>query len=112
MTNATTPPESTPEITSDDKLWGALSYFALIAIILLLTPDKIKRPFVKFHAVQAIAFSVVLAVASIILGVIPVIQCFTPLLWLVLLWPALDAYRGNYTQIPVVTDFIKKQGWV
>jgi uncharacterized membrane protein len=112
MTNETIPPVASPEITSDDKLWGALSYFTLIAIIMLLTPDKIKRPFIKFHAIQAIAFGVVLVVASIILGVIPIVQCFTPLLWLVLFWPALDAYRGNYTQVPVVTDFIKKQGWV
>jgi uncharacterized membrane protein len=112
MTNEPLPPQANPELTSDDKLWGALSYFALIAIIMLLMPDKIKRPFIKFHAIQAIACSVVLFVASLILSIIPVVQCFTPLLWLVLLWPALDAYRGNYTVIPVVTDFIKKQGWV
>jgi uncharacterized membrane protein len=112
MTDATVPPVANPEITQDDKLWGALCYFPLIAIIMFLMPDKIKRPFIKFHAIQSLAFSVVLVVASIILGVIPIIQCFTPLIWLVMLWPALDAYRGNYTQLPVVTDFIKKQGWV
>jgi uncharacterized membrane protein len=112
MTTAATPPETNPEITQDDKLWGALSYFPLIAIIMLLMPDKIKRPFIKFHAFQALALGVVLVVVNILLGFIPVIGCFTPFIWLVMLWPALDAYRGNYTQIPVVTDFIKKQGWV
>ena len=112
MTDATTPPEATPGITQDDKLWGALSYFPLIAIIMLLMPDKIKRPFIKFHAIQALAIGLVLVIVNIVLAWIPVVGCFTPLLWLVMLWPALDAYRGNYTQIPVVTDFIKKQGWV
>ena len=116
MTNESANPELTPgvepEITSDDKLWGALSYFALIAIIMLLTDDKKKRPFIKYHAVQAIAFSVVLAIVSIILGIIPVVQCITPLIWLVLLWPAISAYGGNYTVIPIITDFIKKQGWI
>jgi uncharacterized membrane protein len=112
MTNDTSTPEITPEITSDDKLWGALSYFALIAIIVLVTEEKKKRPFIKFHAMQSIALSIVLIIASIILGLIPFIQCITPFLWLILFWPAIDAYRGNYTQIPLVTDFIKKQGWV
>lgn len=104
--------EATPEITSDDKLWGALSYFALIAIIMLLTEDKKSRPFIKYHAVQAIAFSVVLVIANIIFSMVPGIRCFTPLIWLVLLWPAISAYGGNYTVIPVITDFIKKQKWV
>jgi uncharacterized membrane protein len=112
VTDENLTPDSAQEITSDDKLWGALSYFALIAIIMLLTEDKKNRPFIKYHAVQAIAFSVVLAVASIILGIIPVVQCFTPLLWLILIWPAVGAYGGNYTVIPVISDFIKKQGWV
>jgi len=35
-----------------------------------------------------------------------------PVLWLATLWPAFDSYNGNFTQIPVVTDFIKKQNWV
>jgi uncharacterized membrane protein len=79
---------------------------------MLLTEDKKARPFIKYHAVQAIAFSVVLAVVSIVVGLIPFVQCLTPLLWLVLIWPAVGAYGGKYVVIPVITDFIKKQGWV
>ncbi|HEY5156503.1 MAG TPA: hypothetical protein VII93_00865, partial [Anaerolineales bacterium] len=44
------------DITSDDKIWAALGYpVFIIAIIMLLMEDKKKRPFIKFHAVQALA---------------------------------------------------------
>jgi len=45
--------------------------------------------------------------------VIPLIAIIVlSLLWLVSFWPAYDAYKGNYTELPVITNFIKKQGWV
>jgi hypothetical protein len=31
--------------------------------------------------------------------------------WFVTFWPAFDSYKGNYTQLPVITNFIKNQGW-
>lgn len=105
-------PPVTSEVSSDDRLWGALSYFTLIAIIMLLMDDKRARPFIKFHAVQAIAFAVVLAVLSIILGWIPFLGCIVPFFWLILLWPAIGAYQGKYVELPVITNFIRKQGWV
>jgi uncharacterized protein len=101
-------------VTSDDRLWSALGYpIALIAIVMLLMEEKKTRPFIKFHAVQAIAFNVVLWVVIFLLSFVTLgfgALC-VPLLWLVTLWPAIDSYRGNYTQIPVITNFIKKQGW-
>jgi uncharacterized membrane protein len=103
---------SVPEITSDDKLLGAVSYFAIVAIILLLLEDKRSRPFIKYHAVQSIALSIILFVITVILGWIPIVNCFVPLIWLVLLWPAIDAFQGHYTVIPVVSDFLRRQGLV
>ena len=105
-------PAELPDITSDDKLWGLLSYFFIIAIIVLLMDDKKNRPFIKFHAVQGIALSIGLTVISVVLGFIPFVGCISPFLWLVLLWPAIGAFQGKYTNIPFITDFIKKQGWV
>ena len=112
MTPEAPTPESTSEITSDDKLWGALSYFPLIAIIMLLIEDKKNRPFIKFNAVQAIALGVVLFVINLVLGLIPVIACVTPLIWLVVLWPAFIAFGGKYPELPFISNFIRKQGWV
>ncbi len=107
--------QMSPEITSDDKLWSALGYvIPLIAIIVLFIEDKKDRPFIRFHAVQALAFNVVLWVLIFIISLVTLgfgALC-APLLWLVSFWPAYDAYKGNYTELPVITNFIKKQGWV
>ncbi|MFC2054076.1 DUF4870 domain-containing protein [Chloroflexota bacterium] len=99
------------DITSDDKLWAALGYpIPLVAIIALLLEDKKERPFIRFHAIQSLAFNIVLWVLIVLLS-IPTVGCVS-ILWLITLWPAYDSYQGNFTEIPVVTNFIKKQGWV
>jgi uncharacterized membrane protein len=104
-----------PELTSDDKLWAALGYpISPLAVIALLMEDKKARPFIKYHAVQAIAFNIVLYVLIAIISVVTLgfgAIC-APLLWLVVLWPAISAYQGKYLEIPVITNFIKKQNWV
>lgn len=103
------------EITNDDKLWAALGYpIPIVAIIALLMEEKKDRPFLKFHAVQSIAFNVaiwiiILILATVILGIGSVCA---PVIWLVTLWPAFDSYNGKYTEIPVITNLIKSQGWV
>ena len=103
------------EITHDDKLWSALGYpIPIVAIIVLLMDEKKNRPFIKFHAIQAIAFNIVWWALIFILSAVTLgfgAMC-APLLWLVTLWPAYDSYQGNYTEIPVITKFIKNQGWV
>jgi uncharacterized membrane protein len=103
------------EPTSDDKLWSALGYpIPIIALIALLMEDKKARPFIKYHAVQALAFNIVLWIIIFVVSVITlgVASICAPAIWLVTLWPAYDAYRSNYTEIPVISNFIKKQGWV
>jgi uncharacterized membrane protein len=103
------------DITSDDRLWAALGYpIPLIALIAILMDDKNERPFIRYHAVQAIVFSVVLWTAILLLGIVTLgigTMC-SPVLWLISLWPAYDAYQGNYTELPVITNFIKNRGWV
>jgi uncharacterized membrane protein len=105
---------TSPDITSDDKLWAALGYpIPLIAIIVLLMEEKKNRPFIRFHAIQSIAFNVVLWVLIFLVSTVTLgfgAVC-APLLWLVTLWPAFDSYKGNYTEVPVITNFIKNQGW-
>ena len=104
-----------PEITSNGRLLSALGYpIPLIAIIVLLMEEERARPFIKFHAVQALAFNVVLYVLIFIVSAVTLgfgAIC-APLLWLVTLWPAFDSYKGNYTEVPVITNFIKNQGWM
>lgn len=103
------------QITNDDKLWAALGYpIPIVAILALLMEEKKDRPFVKFHAVQSIVFNVAIWVIIIILSAVTlgIGAVCAPVVWLVTLWPAFDSYNGNLTEIPLITDFIKNQGWV
>jgi uncharacterized membrane protein len=103
------------DITDNDKLMAAISYpIPIVGIVILLSESMKVRPFQKFHAVQCLAFWVVVTVIGIILSII---TCgfgslFFPILWVVSLWPAYKAYQGEYMEMPVITDFIRKQGWV
>ncbi|PKN93148.1 MAG: hypothetical protein CVU44_12025 [Chloroflexi bacterium HGW-Chloroflexi-6] len=100
--------EFNSEITSDDKLWGLLSWlFApIVGVIVLLMDDKKNRPFLKYHAVSSIAFTVVAYVITTL-----TVGCGAVIL-LLNIWFAIKAYQGEYVTIPVITDFVKKQGWV
>ena len=110
------------DVTSDDKLWAALGYpIWPIAIVMLLMEEKKNRPFIKYHAVQSLALNVVLIIGVVILGCILAAITFfiaggggvlAGVLWFVTLWPAIEAYNGKYLEIPVITNFIKNQGWV
>jgi uncharacterized membrane protein len=109
MSEQFNPPES---VSNDDKLLAALAYIfsPLVPIILLLLEDKKNRPFIKFHAVQSLAVGVAIFVVISIIA-IPTIGCGS-VLWLIMFYWAYKAYQGEYMEIPVVTNFIKNQGWV
>jgi uncharacterized membrane protein len=103
-----------PEVTSDDRLWAALGYpIWPLAVIVLLMEEKKTRPFIKFHAVQSLVLNAVIAIVGVLLTVITVGFggiCWS-LFWLLTIWPAIEAYNGKWLNIPVITNFIKKQNW-
>ncbi len=102
-----------PEVTSDDRLWAALGYpVALVALLALLMDEKKERPFIRYHAVQALVLNAVLLVAMMLLTATLIGAICAPFFWLVTFWPAIDAYNGRYTEIPGITDFIRGQNWV
>ncbi len=99
------------EPTSDDKLFAALAYIfsPLVPIIILLIEDKKDRPFIRAHNVQALVAGLVLGV---ILSFLAVFTCgISSLGWLVMFYWAYKAYQGELVEIPVITDFVKGQGW-
>lgn len=103
------------DITDDDKLWSLLSYIftPLIPIIMLVLEDKKARPFIKFHAVQALVFGGVAYLISSILAPVVGIGCITGLAALgYSIYLGVKAYSGEFVEIPFVTDFCKKQGWI
>ncbi len=113
MTNQYIPPAS-PETSSDDRLWGLLSFLLtpLVPIIAILMEDKKNRPFIKHNAISALLLGVAEVVLGGILGLIPIIQCFVPLLWIINIIYALKANKGEYVDVPVLTAFARNQGWL
>ncbi|MEE8389196.1 MAG: hypothetical protein V3S14_00150 [Anaerolineae bacterium] len=93
------------EVTSDDKLWALLSYIfcPLIGIIILLIEDKKDRPFLKYNAV-----------ISIIMGILVIVlswACIGLLVWFYSLYLGFKAYQGEWVKVPVISDFVRNQGW-
>lgn len=100
-------PTGGEEITDDDRLWALLSWFWLIAIIALLMEDKKARPFIRYNAVLSLAYSVVWAVVgSVTVGCLAIVG----LIYAIYL--AIQAYQGEWVEIPFITDFCKNQGWI
>lgn len=106
-------PMGAGEITSDDKLWALLAYLfsPLIPVILLLMEDKKNRPFIRAHNAQALALGVINVVIAMVVGWLVIPLCLNVLLGVYMIYCAIKAYQGEYITIPVITDFVKKQGW-
>lgn len=115
---APTQPGASPD---NDKLIAALCYpISIIVSLIVLLTDMKNRPFLKYHAMQALIADVVLwviaMIVSAILAATVILACIAPFLWLVVFgitvyWAYL-AYQGQWLVIPVITDFAKKQGWL
>jgi uncharacterized membrane protein len=93
------------EVTQDDKLWALLSYIfcPIIGIIVLLIEDKKNRPFLKYNAV-----------VSIILGILFIIlswACIGILVWFYAIYLGFKSYQGEWVEAPVISDFVRNQGW-
>ncbi len=108
-------PQVPTDVTDDDKLWALLSWLLApwVPILILLLEDKKNRPFLKYNAIQALALGIVNYVVSGILVPILGIGCFTGLVVFVYwIYLAVQAYKGVWVTIPVLTDFCKGQGWI
>jgi uncharacterized membrane protein len=96
------------DITSDDKLWALLGWIIWpVAVVMLLMDDKKTRPFIKYNAVLSLAYAVPLYV----LGTITV-GCLFAVGMIYAIVLGIQSYQGKWVTVPVLTDFIKKQGWV
>ena len=98
------------EVSDDDRLWAALAWipisplWPIIAIILLLMPEKQERPFIKYHAILALITGVV--------GILLSFLCVGVIILLAMFYYAFKAYQGERVNIPLLTEFIENQGWV
>jgi uncharacterized protein len=101
------------DVTSDDKLWSALAYVftPIVPIIILVMADKKDRPFIKAHNMQALIWGVVLYIIVAVTSAFIIGLCIWPIGLLIQLYWAYQAYQGKIVTIPLLTDFIKNQGW-
>lgn len=94
------------EITSDDRLWAALSWlpisplYPVVSFLMLLMDDKKERPFIRRNAVLSLATGAVLIPVSILtLGL-------GALGYLLFFWWAYQAYQGTQPHVPFVSDWV------
>ena len=121
-------PFNTSDITDNDKMMGLLSYVIslIVPVVILLSENGKNRPFQRFHAIQSLILSAVIFVVTLLVGcpatiIFSIIGmgiggiCTLPIYliaYAISIYYGVQAYQGNYTEIPLITDFIKKQGWV
>jgi uncharacterized protein len=98
--------------SSDDRLWVLLAYVLtpLIPLIILFMEDKKTRPFIKAHNAQAMVWGVL----SVVIGMpLSSVTCglSSLIMWLIAVYWGYQGYQGQTVEIPVITDFVKNQGW-
>ena len=93
------------DYTDDDRLWSLLSFLfpPLLGIIVLLIEDKKNRPILKYHAIVSIVLGVITFVLSF--------ACIGALLWIYSIVLGIKAYQGEVVEVPVISDFVRNQGW-
>jgi len=109
------------EPSSDDKLWGGLSYVGfmccLIPTIVIFLLKKDESAYIKFNSLQALGYGLaswVIHIAFLILSQIPVLGFFSGLVWFLVMiglfgyWVYLMvmAFTGKDIRIPYLADFI------
>lgn len=95
-------------LTSEQKLMATFGYvFSPIAplIYLLVSKSLTNDPYLRLHMVQSLAaWVVVLIISTVTIG------CGSILYFIFLYW-GYKAWQGENIEIPVITNFVKNQGW-
>ncbi len=105
--------------SSDDRLLAALAYLfsPLAPLIILVLEDKKERPFIREHNAQALVYGIALYVLWSIIGVLTlglIGLCLIPVglaASIYVFFLSYKAYQGESIEIPVITNFVKNQGW-
>ncbi len=77
----------------------------------MLMEDKKNRPFIKAHNVQALVLGVISIIFAIFLSWTIILTCVPVAIFIYQIYCGIQAYNGNYVEIPLVTNFVKGQGW-
>ena len=102
------------DLTSDDKLWALLSWLLapIVPIVMLLMEDKKARPFIKYNAILGLIWSVVYLVIGAVLSFVIVGVCVFFVGAIAAIYWGIKSFQGNWVKIPLLSNFIKNQGWL
>ncbi len=119
------------DVTDNDRLMAALAYISQVVIpvvipaVMLLAEESKKRPFQKYHGIQALGFFVAAVIYEVLAAIvftgltIVTAGCLACVLWVLFLLPvvpalyyAYQAYQGLYFKIPLLTDFLVQNKWL
>lgn len=125
-----TTPEQTPkgpEITSNDRLFAALSYLLtpIVPILVFMLEDTKSRPYPRYHAIQALGLAAAALIyevlATIVFGIGAAVSfgLLACCLWILFFLPVVPmvyyaylATKNTYFDIPWLTGFMIRQGWL
>lgn len=106
--------------SSDDRLLVVLAYLfsPLFPIIILFLDDKKDVPFIRENNAQALIFGLINIVVGIITAISSIfiigIFCCAPfsfILFVYWIYLIVKAFQGETVEIPVITNFVRNQGW-
>lgn len=124
--------EAPGESSSDDRLMSALAWLTLVllqlpivSVIQLLATTTKDRPFQRHHAITSLLFFAVAVVYELVAGIVYAtlgaltLGCGYACLWVIFFLPhalglyyALQAYNGKTIELPVLSNFARRQGWL
>ena len=98
--------------TSEERLWAALSWipatplWPILAIVALIMESTKDSEYVRYHAILSLTTGLMLVPISIL-----TIGCGALLYFVFFYWAYL-AYQGRDVEVPFVSDWVRKQGWI
>ncbi len=120
--------DTTP--SQNDKALAGCAYIsqfvipAVLPVVLLLTDEAKRSSFIKYHAVMSLGLTAAAVVYEIVAGIVfaitaAIIPCIAAITWVLFLLPivpmvyyGIKAFQGEIFDIPYLTDFCRKNGWV
>ncbi len=104
------------DANDNDRLLAALAYFLspIVSIIILLVESMKARPYQRYHALQSLPFGIIQLILACVIGplTLGLGYCVSLLLLVVQIYYTIVAYQGAYFEIPVISSFMKQQGWL
>ncbi len=125
------------QVTSDDRLIAMLCYLSQLVVplvlpaVILLSQSTRERLYQRYHAAQSLALTLSLmglfiaaSLATLIWQAVPLVGGLVGLIMLCLmplaavavvvlyLFYSIEAYNGKWFTIPVITPFLRDQGWL